>query len=120
MDPPPGTLRQNPQHTPPDLALHHRGTAQETRPSGDLNDHAREITRCESIETTLRTRRLLWVGPLIRLSGGRLPKRIAFEILDGAVRKGRGEKEKEGTDCVQSDTRAFGIAVDWKATALKA
>ena len=29
-------------------------------------------------------------------------------------------KEKEWTDCVQSDIRAFGIAWDWKATALNA
>ena len=29
-------------------------------------------------------------------------------------------KEKEWTDCVQSDIRAFGVAGDWKATALKA
>ena len=29
-------------------------------------------------------------------------------------------KEKEWTDCVQSDIRAFGIAGDWKATALNA
>ena len=28
--------------------------------------------------------------------------------------------EKEWTDCVQSDMRAFGIAGDWKATALEA
>ena len=36
------------------------------------------------------------------------------------MRRGRGGKEKEWTDCVQSDIRAFGIAVDWKAMALKA
>ena len=36
------------------------------------------------------------------------------------MRRGRGEKEKEWTDCVQSDIRAFGITGDWKATALKA
>ena len=29
-------------------------------------------------------------------------------------------KEKEWTDCVRSDIRAFGITGDWKATALKA
>ena len=29
-------------------------------------------------------------------------------------------KRKESTDCVQSDIRAFGIAGDWKATALEA
>ena len=31
-----------------------------------------------------------------------------------------GGKEKEWTYCVQSDIRAFGIAGDWKATALEA
>ena len=40
--------------------------------------------------------------------------------LESAVRRGRGEKEKEWTDCVQSDIRASGIAGDWKTTALKA
>ena len=54
------------------------------------------------------------------MSDGRLPKRIVFGNLEGAVRRGRGAKEKEWTDCVQSDIRAFGIAGDWKATALKA
>ena len=52
------------------------------------------------------------------MSGGRLPKRIVSENLEGAVRRGRGGKEKEWTDCVQSDIRAFGTAGDWKATAL--
>ena len=54
------------------------------------------------------------------MSGGRLPKRIVFGNLAGAVRRGRGGKEKEWTDCVQSDIRALGIAGDWKSTALKA
>ena len=37
------------------------------------------------------------------------------------MRRGRGEKEKEWTDCVQSvGIRAFGITGDWKAMALKA
>ena len=54
------------------------------------------------------------------MSSGRLPKRIFFGNLEGAVRRGRGGKEKEWTDCVQSDIRAFSIAGDRKATALKA
>ena len=54
------------------------------------------------------------------MSGGRLPKRIVFGNLEGAVRRTRGGKKKEWTDCVQSDLRAFCIAGDWKATALKA
>ena len=54
------------------------------------------------------------------MSSGRLPKRIVFGNLKGAVRRGRGRKEKEWTDCEQSDIRAFGIAGDCKAAALKA
>ncbi|CAN0468548.1 unnamed protein product, partial [Ascophyllum nodosum] len=33
-------------------------------------------------------------------------------------RRGRGGKGKKWTDCVQNDIRAFGIAGDWKATAV--
>ena len=54
------------------------------------------------------------------MSNGRLPKRIVFGSLESAVRRGRGGKEKEWTNCVQSDIRAFGIAGGWKVTALKA
>ena len=59
-------------------------------------------------------------GTLIQMSGGRLPKRNVLGNLEGPVRRGRDGKKKERTDCVQSDIRAFGIAGDWKATALKA
>ena len=54
------------------------------------------------------------------MSGERLPKRIVFGNLEGAVRRKRSGKDEEWTDCVQSDIQAFGIAGDWKATALKA
>ena len=54
------------------------------------------------------------------MRGGRLPRRTVFGNLEGAVRRGRGGKEKEWTDCVQSAIRAFGIAGDWKATILEA
>ena len=36
------------------------------------------------------------------------------------MRRGRCGKEKEWTDWLQSDIRAFGIAGDWKATVLEA
>ena len=36
-------------------------------------------------------------------------KAIMFGNLDCAVQKGRGGEEKEWTDCIQSDTREFGI-----------
>ena len=84
-------------------------------------NHVLEITGYESIEMTLRTGRLfLWAGTLIRMSNGRLPKRTMFGTLEGATRRGRGRKEKEWTDWVQSDIWAFGIARNWKSTALKA
>ena len=54
------------------------------------------------------------------MSGGWLPKRVMFGNLEGAVRRGRGGKEKKWTDCVQSDIWAFGKVEDWKATTLKA
>ena len=70
--------------------------AQRKKPDHRMPSYNRalEITGCESIETTLRTRRLLWAETLLRMSGGRLPKRIVFGNLDGAVRRGRGGKEK--------------------------
>ena len=36
------------------------------------------------------------------------------------MRRGRGGKEKEWTDCVQSDIRAFGTTGDWKTMVFKA
>ena len=51
------------------------------------------------------------------MNGGRLPRRIIFGNLEGAVRRGQGGKEKEWTDCVQSNIQAFGIPGDWKAIA---
>ena len=111
------TLRQ--EHYAKLRTVHHRVLlriigAQRKRPDRWMTSYNRalEITRCESIETALRTRRLLWAGTLIRMSSGRLPKRIMFGNLEGAVRRGRGGKEKEWTDCVQSDIRVFGITGD--------
>ena len=119
------TFRQ--EHYAKLRTLHHRVLlrtigAERKRPDHRITswNRALETTGSESIETTVQTRRLLWAGTLIRMSGGRLPKRIVFGNLEGAVRRGRGGKEKECTDCVQSDIRAFGIAGDWKATALNA
>ena len=49
-----------------------------------------------------------------------MPKQIISGKCEGAERKGRGGKEKEWTDCVQSDIWAFGIAGDGKSPALEA
>ena len=94
------TLRQ--EHYAKLRTVHHRVLlriigAQRKRPDHRMTSYNRalEITQCESIETTLRTRRILCAGTLIPMSGGQLPKRIVFGNLEGAVRRGRGEKEKE-------------------------
>ena len=119
------TLRQD--HYTKLRTVHHRVLlriigAQRKRPNHRMTSYNRalEITVSGSIETTLRTRRPLWAGTLLRMSGGRLPKRILFGNLESTARIGRGGEEKEWTDCVQSDIRAFSIVEDWKATALKA
>ena len=36
------------------------------------------------------------------------------------MRRGRSGKEKESTDCVQSDIQTFDMTGDWKAMTLKA
>ena len=61
------TLRQ--EHYAKHRTVHHRVLlriigAQRKRPDHRMTSYSRalEITRCESIETTLRTRRLLWAG----------------------------------------------------------
>ena len=64
VDRPPGTLRQTPHRTPHHRVLLRIIGAQCKRPDHRMTSYNRalEITRCESIETTLRTRRLLWAG----------------------------------------------------------
>ena len=96
------TLRQ--EHYAELRTAHHRVLlriigAQRKRSDHRMTSYSRalEITVCENIETTLRTRRRLWTGTLLRMSGERLPKRIIFGNLEGAVRRGRGGKEKEWT-----------------------
>ena len=81
---------------------------------------ALQRTGCESIETTVRTRRLLWAGALTRMDDHRLPRRIMVGALENPGRRGRGGKEREWTDCVADDLRLFGIGdgEGWKTVAL--
>ena len=74
------TFRQ--EHYTKLRTVHHRVLlriigAQRKRPDHRMTSYNRalEITGCESIETTLRTRRLLWAGTLLRISVGRLPNK---------------------------------------------
>ena len=79
---------------------------------------ALQQTECESVETTVRTRRLLWAGALLRMGDRRLPKRVMSGELENAGKRGPGGKEKEWTGCVAYDLRLFGITEDWSTAAL--
>ena len=72
-------------------------------------------TGSESIEATLRRRRILFAGYVTRMEVTRLPKCVMFgEMVGGAGCVGR--KEKESMGCFLDDLRAFGInANQWTA-----
>ena len=64
-------------------------------------------TGSESIEATLRKRRILFAGFVARMEDTRLPRCVMFgELLGGAVPAGGQEKEWMG--CLLDDLRAFG------------
>ena len=74
-------------------------------------------TGSESIEATLRKRRILFAGFVARMEDTRLPKCVMFgELVGGAVPAGGQEKEWMG--CLLDDLRAFGIETDqWRIAA---
>ena len=56
--------------------------------------NALQRTKCESIEITVRTRRMLWAGALLHTGDHRLPKRVMSGELENAGKRGPGGKEK--------------------------
>ena len=68
-------------------------------------------TGSESIEATLRRRRILFAGFVRRMEDTRMPKCVMFgELVGGAGCVGGQEKEWMG--CFLDDLRAFGINAD--------
>ena len=68
-------------------------------------------TGSESIEATLRRRRILFAGFVARMEDTRLRKCVMFgELVGGADCVGGQEKEWMG--CFLDDLRAFGINAD--------
>ena len=65
----------------------------------------------ESIEATLRRRRILFAGFMARMEDTRLPKCLMFGELVGGAGSVRGQ-EKEWMRCFLEDLRAFGINAD--------
>ena len=73
-------------------------------------------TESDSIETTLRRRRILFTGFVARMEDTRLPKCVMFgEMVRGAGCVGGQEKEWMG--CFLDDLRAFDINADQWTTA---
>ena len=65
-------------------------------------------TESESIETTIRKRRLLFAGGIARQQSGRLPRRVMFGNLACGEDPGRGRPMKTWTQCLSDDLQAFG------------
>ena len=59
MDPPEASLRQDPYNTSQDVASNPRSLVQVAEQAHLSYNDALQRTECESIETTVRTRRLL-------------------------------------------------------------
>ena len=73
-------------------------------------------TGSESIDATLRMRRILFAGFVARMEDKRLPKCVMFgELVGGAGFVGGQEKECVG--CFLDDLRAFRINADQWTTA---
>ena len=70
----------------------------------------------ESIEVTLRRRRILFAGFVARMEDTTLPRWVMFgEMVGGADCV--GDQEKEWVGCFLNDLRAFGINADQWTTA---
>ena len=68
-------------------------------------------TGCESIETTVRKRRLHFAGFVTRMSSRRIPKQVMFGELIAGVGQERqfNGRHKDWPRCLFEDMKAFGI-----------
>ncbi|CAB1110223.1 unnamed protein product [Ectocarpus sp. CCAP 1310/34] len=62
---------------------------------------------CQSVESTIRQRRLLFAGALARQPDGRLPKRLMLGELVGGEGSGRGKPEQNWQMCLKDDLKMF-------------
>ena len=66
-------------------------------------------TGSQSVEATIRQRRLLFAGALARQGDKRLPKRLLFaERLEGGEDPGRGQPAQQWQKSLRDDFKAFG------------
>ena len=69
-------------------------------------------TGCQSVEATIRQRRLLFAGAMARQPPGRLPKRLMDGKLVRGEDPGKGRPEQNWMDCLKDDFQAFGATDD--------
>ena len=75
-------------------------------------------TRSETIEATLRRRRILFAGFVARMEDTRLLKKCVMFVESVGGAGCVGGREKEWMGCFLDDLRAFGINADqWKTAA---
>ena len=63
--------------------------------------------QCESVETTIRKRRLLFAGAVQRTSNERRTHRVMFGTMAGWVNPGRGRPGNNWAQCLVDDLRVF-------------
>eukprot|EP00752_Nemacystus_decipiens_P005558 g5029.t1 len=63
---------------------------------------------CQSVEATIRQRRLLFAGAVARQPDKRLPKRLMFGELTGGEKPGKGSPEQNWLTCLKDDLGVFG------------
>ena len=64
-------------------------------------------THCESVETVVRKRTLLFAGAAAKKHKGRLPRRVMFGALSRGENPGAGWPEKTWRQCLSDDLQAF-------------
>ena len=95
MDPPEGPLHQAPYNTPHRKLLRTLEAWCKSPNKRILSyKDALRRTECKSIETTVRTRRLLLSAALLRMGDHRVPKRVMLGELENAGKRRPWGNEK--------------------------
>ena len=76
-------------------------------------------TGCENVETTVRTRRIIFAGFVARMGNVTLSKRVTFGELEGG--KGYvGGQEQDWMGCLERDLSLFNLPTETKQWMLAA
>ncbi|CAB1118616.1 unnamed protein product [Ectocarpus sp. CCAP 1310/34] len=83
------------------------------------NAQALKYVECQSVEATVRQRRLLFAGAVARQSDGRLPKRLMLGDIVGGKDPESGRSEKNWVLCLKDDFVEFGANAESTAGDLR-